>query len=256
MSLKINIAMKNKIVGLISGLSLVSGLAVGPSVFAFNTADATAALTGLTAVQIPVKAADLLTQAALNEKQSVAVAAVKASIKLNPSVTTEVVSSLATANPESAPAVAVAAVTLQHKQIGMITKSAAAAAPKQAVQIVVALINEFPKDYGVITIAATEGAPASTREILAVVAKAVPAMNAVVQNSTSSSDVAVIVNQAVASDAAAMSAPQPNTPVAPQLSGPVITSGGFGGPFFGTPASFTPAEYVPVPSGGRTYASP
>jgi hypothetical protein len=247
--------MKNKIVSLISGLSLVSGLAVGPAAFASTTTDVNQALTGLTAVQIPVKAADLLTKASLNDKQSVAVAAVKAAIKLNPSVTTEVVSSLATANPESAPAVAVAAVTLQHKQIGMITKSAAAAAPKQAVQIVSALIKEFPKDYGVITIAATEGAPSATREILAVVAKAVPAMKALVKNDSSSSDVAVLVNQAVALDASGMSAPQPTLPVVPQLSGPVITSGGFQ-TFPGTPATFTPAEYVTVPSGGRHYGSP
>jgi hypothetical protein len=204
---------------------------------------------------MPVKAADLLTKASLTDKQSVAVAAVKASIKLNPSVTTEVVSSLAAANPESAPAVAVAAVTLQHKQIGMITKSAVAAAPKQAVQIVVALIKEFPKDYGVITIAATEGAPSATHEILASVAKFVPAMKAVVQNDSNSSDVAVLVNQAVATQSSIQAAPQPMTPVAPQLSGPVITSGGFQ-TFPGTPASFTPAEYTPVPAGGRTYASP
>ncbi len=183
MSLKIIIDMKNKIVSLISGLSLVSGLAVGPVAFASTTTDVNQALTGLTAVQIPVKAASLLANASASEKQSVAVAAVKAAFKLDPSTTVGVVSSLSAANPESAPAVAVAAVTLQHKQIGMITKAAAAAAPKQAVQIVVALIKEFPKDYGVITIAATEGAPASTHEILAVVAKSVPAMKAVVDNS-------------------------------------------------------------------------
>jgi hypothetical protein len=247
--------MKNKIISLISGVSLVSGLAVGPAVFASNTADVANALTGLTAVQIPVKAADLLTKASLTEKQNVAVAAVKAAIKLNPSVTTEVVSSLATANPETAPAVAVAAVTLQHKQIGMITKAATVAAPKQAVQIVAALLKEFPKDYGVIAIAATEGAPSATREILAVVAKAVPSMQALVQNDSNSSDVVAMVNQSMTPAGSVASAPQTTLPIAPQVSGPVISSGPFT-PFFGTPGTITPSQLTPVPAGGRTYATP
>jgi len=248
--------MKNKIVSLISGLSLVGGLAVSPAVFASNTADVSKALVGASAVDLPGKAADLLAKAPAADKASVAVAAVKAAVKLNPAITAEIVSALVRVSPDNAPVVAVTAVTLQHKQIGMITKAATSAAPTEAVKIVAALLKEFPKDYGVIAIAASEGAPTASREILAVVAKAVPSMQAFVQSDANSSDVAVLVSQSVAADPSANGAtPQPSQPVAPLLSGPTITPGGFQ-PFFGTPTSITPAQLTTVPTGGRGYAGP
>jgi hypothetical protein len=246
--------MKNKIVRLISCLSLASGLAAGQVAFASGTADVSKALVGASAVDLPGKAADVLAKAPAADKAGVAVAAVKAAVKMNPAITPEIVSALARVNPDTAPVVAVTAVTLQHKQIGMITKAATAAVPAQAVKIVAALLKEFPKDYGVIAIAASEGAPTASREILAVVAKAVPSLQAFVQSDASNSDVALLVNQAVVSDANG-AIPQPTTPATPLLSGPTITPGGFQ-PFFGTVTVITPAQLTTVPSGGRHYAGP
>jgi hypothetical protein len=253
--------MKNKIISLISGLSLVSGLAVSPVAFASNSADLTKSLAGSTALELPTKAASLVAQTSAADRQSVTIAVVKAAIGLNPAVAADVVSALVRQNPALAPVVAVTAVTLQHKQIGLITKAATAAAPSEATKIVAALMKEFPTDYGVIAMAAAEGAPAAGREILAVIAQYVPGLQAFIQSATANADVPVpaIISQAVASGVVATTDPQPTqptTPVTPSFSPPTITPGGFV-TFPGAPGSFTPGQYGTVGPGTRhAYGSP
>jgi len=248
--------MKIKIVSLISGLSLVSGLMVSPVAFASGSTDVAKALAGSTALNLPTKAASLVAKASAADKESVAIAATKAAIALNSAKTADIVSALVRANPATASVVAVTAVTLQHKQIGIITKAAAAAAPAEAVNIVAALMKQFPKDYSVIAIAASEGAPSAGRKILAVVAKSVPGLQAFVDSDANGADVAVVISQFAASSPELASAPQPTqpvTPVAPMLSGASISPGGFQS-FFGTPTAYTPTQYPDVPTGGRGYA--
>ena len=157
-----------------------------------------------------------------------------------------------------APVVAVTAVTLQHKQIGLITKAATAAAPSEAAKIVAALLREFPKDYGVIAIAASEGAPSAGREILAVVAEYVPGVQALIQSAAGNVAVQAIISQALASGVVATTVPQPTQPAgptAPVFSPPTITPGGFQ-PYTGTVTTYTPSQYVDVPTGGQGYAQP
>ncbi|MGA2541428.1 MAG: hypothetical protein ABSG78_07670 [Verrucomicrobiota bacterium] len=249
--------MRNKVISLMSGLSLVAGLAVGPAVLASDSADVTKALAGSTALELPAKAANLVAKASAADKKNVAVAAVKAAVALNPSAATDIVSAVARENPAMAPVAAVTAATLQHKQIGLIAKAAAAAAPSEAGKIVAALIKEFPKDYGVIAIAAAEGAPSAGREILAVVAEYVPALQALIQGATANNgNVAVlaIISQALASGfAVSTTVPQPTQPAAPiipSLSAPVITPA----PFvpLGTVITYTTTTLEPT--GPRSYS--
>jgi hypothetical protein len=174
--------MTNKINNLVSSVALIAGLAVSPCAFASSSsADVSKDLAGSTAQELPVKAAGLVTKASSADKQDVAVAVVKAAIGMNPAVAVAIVSDIVRENPATAPVVAVTAITLQHKRIGLITKAAAAAAPSQAAKIVAALIKEFPRDYGVIALAVSEGAPRAGREILAVVAEYVPALQPYIQ---------------------------------------------------------------------------
>jgi hypothetical protein len=250
--------MKNNVISLISGMSLVAGLVISPVALASNSADVTKALAGSTALELPAKTANLVAKASAADKQSVAVAAVKAAVALNPSATIAIVSAVARDNPAMAPVAAVTAVTLQHNQIGLITKAAVAAAPSEAAKIVAALIKEFPKDYGVVAIAAAEGAPSAGQEILAVVANYVPALQALIQGVTANNgnvSVPAIISQALASDypVSTTAVPQPTTPatpIVPSLSPPVITSS----PFvpLGTVSTYTTTTLEPT--GPRNYS--
>jgi hypothetical protein len=259
-SVAVNVDIKNymkaKMISLISGVALVAGLAVSPAALASTSAEVTQALAGSTALDLPAKTAALVAQAAPADKQGVAIAAVKAAVKLNPSVASEIVSAVAKENSSLAPVVAVTAAKVQHKQIGLITKAAAAAAPSEAANIVAAMIKEFPSDYGVIAIAASKGAPDARKEILATLAKCVPGMEAIVQSLNADVPVQVVVNQAVAAGNMPVAmAPQPTlptVPATPELSGPPT----LGSPFQagGTPTVYT--TDTPVSSGGRHYAAP
>jgi hypothetical protein len=251
--------MKNKVISLLSGLTLVGGLAVNPAAYATTSADVTKALAHSTTMELPAKAASLVTMASAADKQSVTVAVVKAAIGLNAASAKDVVSSVAQASPATAPIAAVTAVTLKHNQIALITKAATSGAPGEAAKIVAALIKQFPKDYGVIAIAASEGAPLAKREILAVVADSVPGVQAFIQSAlANNSDVAVqaVVTQAAVSDTSASAAPtQSPAPAAPSLSGPGIGSGGFQ-TYSGTVTSLTPANLTTEGAGTRPYAGP
>jgi len=251
--------MKTKMISLISGLSLVAGLAVVPAALASNSASVTKALAGSTALDLPSKTAGLVAKASAADKQSMAIAAVKAAVTLNPSIATKIVSSVAGENPSLAPVVAVTAATLQHKQIGLITKSAVAAAPTEATKIVAAMLKEFPKDYGVIAIAASEAAPSAGREILAVVAQYVPGLQALIQGATSDNGtfpVQSVIRQATTEDLIA-TVPQQTLPGAtptPELSPPTVTPGGFQ-TFGGSPVILTSSSGTQTETGTR-YAQP
>ncbi len=176
--------MKTKIVTVVSGMALLSGLVISPVVLAASSADVARNLAGSTVLELSANAASLVAKASVAEKKAVAVAAIKTAVGMNPASAVAIVSAVARENPASAPVVAVTAATLQPKRIGLIAKAAAAAAPSEASRIVAALIKEFPQQYGAIAIGAAEGAPLAGREILAVVAESVPALQASIQTAT------------------------------------------------------------------------
>src|SRR6266536_4412549 len=80
------------------------------------------------AADLPVKAAELVTQSAKKEKEAVAVAVVRAAITTKPASAVPVVSSGVKAAPATAPAVVAAATKLAPDQIEPIAVAAALAA--------------------------------------------------------------------------------------------------------------------------------
>jgi len=176
--------MKNTKINLISSVAIVVGLAVSPAGHALDSADASKALAGSSALELPGKAADLVAKASSADKQSVAVAAVKAAVALNPSATVAIVSAMVRETPAAAPVIAITATTMQHKRMGLIVKAAASAAPSEAAKIVAAMLKEFPREYGIIALAAAQGSPKSGLEILAVVGNSNPSLQPYIQAAT------------------------------------------------------------------------
>jgi len=185
--------MKNKIFSLIGGLALIVGLAASPAAVAADTDAVNKALAGSTSLELPAKAASLVSQASPADKQKVAIAAVAAAVKSSPASMVAIVTAVVRANPSTAPAAAVTATILLPKQMNLAAKTAAAAAPSEAGKIVAALTKFFPQDYRSIAVAVSEGAPSAAREILAVVADAVPATKSGILKATAKSDAKVSV---------------------------------------------------------------
>ena len=97
------------------------------------------------AADLPVKAAELVTQSAKKEKEAVAVAVVRAAIAKKPAIAVSIVSSVVKAAPFTAPAVAAAAAKLAPDQLEAIATAAALAAPELADKIVAAIVDVYPK---------------------------------------------------------------------------------------------------------------
>ena len=104
-----------------------------------ETAGIIQAIKNAPSAELAVKAAELVTKAAKKEKESTALAAVRAAIAKNPASAVSVVSSVVKAAPATAPAVAAAAATLAPDQVEAIAVAAALAAPELAEKIVVAV---------------------------------------------------------------------------------------------------------------------
>src|SRR5437870_8717513 len=94
---------------------------------------------------LPIKAAELVTQSVKKEKEAVAVAVVRAAIAKKPASAVSVVSSVVKAAPFTAPAVAAAAAKLAPDQLEAIAVAAALAAPDLADKIVAAIADVYPK---------------------------------------------------------------------------------------------------------------
>jgi hypothetical protein len=94
---------------------------------------------------LPIKAAEMVTQAVKKEKEAVAVAVVRAAITKKPASAVPVVSSVVKAAPSTAPAVVAAATKLAPDQMEAIAVAAALAAPELADKIVAAIAEVYPK---------------------------------------------------------------------------------------------------------------
>ena len=115
--------------------------------------------------ELAVKAAELVTKAAKKEKESTALAAVRAAIAKNPASAVSVVSSVVKAAPATAPAVAAAAATLAPDQVEAIAVAAALAAPELAEKIVVAVAEVNPKAEERIAKAVMQAVPQAQAKI-------------------------------------------------------------------------------------------
>ena len=94
---------------------------------------------------LPIKAAELVTQSVKKEKEAVAVVVVRAAIAKKPAIAISVVSSVVKAAPFTAPAVAAAAAKLAPDQVEAIAVAAALAAPELADKILAAIAEVNPK---------------------------------------------------------------------------------------------------------------
>jgi hypothetical protein len=245
--------MKNKMMRLLSAAMIIVGFAV--SAVAKDAARAEAfkqTLTGVPALELPAKAAQLVTDAKAKDKEAVTAEVVTAAVKINPAAAPLVVGAISKAAPKMASIAAVTAATLEPKLTLAIAKAAAAAAPASAEKIVHALCKAMPAQYANIAVAVSQAAPASGNEILKGLASAIPSLQPAIDRAKASagSDASIpkLINEVVkAADET------PTTQFAqrpPPVIGPPFTSYG------GTPGEVTPGDSGQVPPGGRNYAAP
>ncbi len=131
--------------------------------------------------ELAAKAAELVSNAPLNEQKNVAIAVVRAAVKKNPTSAPYVVGAVAKAAPGVAAVAAATAVALEPKQAGLISKMATAAAPTRAGEIVLAICKENPSTYRIVAIGASEAAPTANPEILGAVSQAIPSLKPFVE---------------------------------------------------------------------------
>ena len=123
-------------------------LATAVNVRAGETASPTLeVLSGATAVELPAKAAQLVTQADAKHLKQTTIDVVKAAVGLNPAAAAAIVGSIAKASPEMAATAASTAVSLVPNQAVAIARAAASAAPVKAGQIVDAICRALPVAY-------------------------------------------------------------------------------------------------------------
>ena len=115
---------------LISLFGCAAVILAAQSLYAEGSADAriAKALKGVSTLELPAKASSLVEAATLQNKQSVALAVLRASVALNPSATPSVVAAIARSTPSVALEVVTAANKLQPKQADLITAAAGNAA--------------------------------------------------------------------------------------------------------------------------------
>lgn len=126
----------NKLVGAAAVIAAVS--LASPSAYALTAAQATAvkkAVTAVAAPEMPAKAAELVKAASKEDREAVAVTAVRAAIYKNRSTAAAVVAAVAKAAPDLAPAITLAATQMESQQANAITIAAVAAAPMAKVEI-------------------------------------------------------------------------------------------------------------------------
>ena len=159
---------------------VVTVLALGVSTLWAATspqlASARKALRGVSAVEMPAKAAQLVSQAKAEECDCTAASVVAAALDVRPASALAVVGAIARQVPEAAAPAAVKAATLQPKNLSDIAAAAASAAPGQAAKIVEALCKAMPAKYAVIASTVAKTVPSATKEIVAAVTAAVPAL--------------------------------------------------------------------------------
>jgi len=115
---------------------------VGTSTFALTAIQAKAVRTAVTSVPVPEmgsKAVELILHAEKQDRENVAVTAVRAIVFRHKTSASAVVATVSKAVPEVAPAVAAAAAELSHSEASHIIEAASLAAPTKAAEIQMAV---------------------------------------------------------------------------------------------------------------------
>jgi hypothetical protein len=135
-----------------------------------------AQLSTATALEMPAKAAELVSQSDAKNLKQTTIDVVKAAVGLNPAAVAEIVGAIAQSSPQMAATAAATAVKLLPKQAVSIARAAAAAAPDQAGKIVQAVCRITPDAYQEIADAVAEVAPGAGKAILSGIASAIPSL--------------------------------------------------------------------------------
>jgi hypothetical protein len=228
--------------------------------------------------ELPARAAELVKQAKVHDRQTAAANVVRAAVSLNPAAAPAVVGAIAHAVPEAAAIAAGVAASEQPKLAAAITRAAATAAPAKVAEIVAAVCRAVPNDYRTVAIAAAQAVPGSSKQILNAVASVLEPLNAGIQQALAAyggnpPSVGVVLDSVkyssqppvvatVASSPGRLNAdPVPTslptsspTPLSSFVRGP-----GIGPPYIplsGTPTHVNAGSGVNVGPGGRNYAAP
>jgi hypothetical protein len=249
---------------------VITILAMGASVICAATSPEVATirktLKAESAIEMPAKAAQLVSQAKVEDRDATAASVVAAALDVHPASAVAVVGAIARQTPEAAPAAAAKAAVLQPKSLSEIATAAASTAPDQAVKIVVALCKAMPTKYATIANAVAKAVPAANKEIMAALSAAVPALKPFVNRATSDlakdASVGLVMNRtemllAETAKSAGKSTSQIlaggsyDAIVAPPTVGPPFTEL----PTGGTTITRGDTKTVP-PGGGRDYSGP
>jgi hypothetical protein len=225
------------------------------------------ALSKATQIELPAKAAELVSKSDSKHRQQTTIDVVKAAVGLNPAAAPNVVASIAHTNPDMAALAAATAASLVPDQAVEIARVAAAAAPKKSGQIVAAVSRVVPKNYKEIATAVAEVAPDQSKQILAGLSSAFPMLEAPLNKILAAYTgnnfpiVSTVLNQVppslvpttAPSTSPATSDPTPST-------GPVALSPVTYGPPYvippGSHVNLNPGSGGSVPTGGRDYSNP
>src|SRR3954469_10499264 len=140
----------------------LSAILAGPSAFAITDAQLKIIKKSLTSVpvpELPAKAAELVTQAAKEDRETVAVTVVRAAIRKSRASAPLVVSAVSKAAPEVAAPVSRVAAEMESGQAGSISAAAVSAAPHAKTEIVSSVHQGV---YGSITPSSTVTPPSAS----------------------------------------------------------------------------------------------
>jgi hypothetical protein len=260
----------NRLMKFIICILLTAALLVAGNSFATDAPKAnpfTKVLTAVPAVELPAKAADLVSQAKTRARHAATVSVVKAALGINPAAAPAIVGAIARAVPEMAAIAAGTAAAEQPKQASVIAKAAAAAAPEQAGAIVEAVCRAVPNEYRNIATTVSQAVPGAGESIVKAVGSALPGQKPSIESMLAGYggnvlSVAVTLDQAAQVKAAPGTAypTVASTPSTPMMRGASLARGPASAPPY-IPLSVTPTNVTSggsgeVPGGGRNYAAP
>lgn len=179
--------MKTKSLQLIAALVMMLALLTSRTASAKDSpqlADVEQSLSGVATPELPVSAANLVSQSKASEQESVTMLVLQTISEINPASIPAVVGAIGHSTPAMASVAAVNAVTLQPKQTVLITRAAVGSAPDHAGEIVSAILVKLPAQYAVVAAAAAEVAPASGQNILNAVMAAVPSLKPYIEKTS------------------------------------------------------------------------
>jgi hypothetical protein len=256
--------MRTRLFHFIAALVVMLAIVAGRTVSAKDSpqlADVEQALSGIATPELPVSAANLVSQSKASEQESVTMLVLQTVSEINPASIPAVVGAIGHSTPAMASVTAANAVTLQPKQTVLITRAAVGAAPDHAGEIVSAILVKLPAQYAVVAAAAAEVAPASGQNILNAVMAAVPSLKPYIEKTSATTaevagnvPVLTILNQSAIlarrdqTDALAIAFATPATPLVASAS-PASPSPSL------SPSSASAPSSVPTPVVSRTIKS-